>query len=240
LSTTVDAAREAGVGCILNTATSLATAEQVIRQCALQPLLYASVGISPFDVEGLTYGWQSELRRLCAQPRVLAIGEIGMDTTNPVYPHCKLQCDIFEEQLDLSIDCNLPVVVHSRGCVQEIIRSCKLAGIEKALFHCFTGTIEDLKALLDAGYYVSFSGIATFKQSKITDCIRVAPMDRILIETDSPYLAPVPFRGSTNHPALVTFVGRKIAAIKQMHENAAAECILQNFRELFNLPDLAL
>jgi TatD DNase family protein len=234
LAHVVQAACAAGVGCILNTATSVVTSKTVLHQSAEHSILYAAIGISPFDVTHVEDTWKSALNELCSAPRVIALGETGMDTTNPTYPPEALQRSIFEEQLAIARNHQLPVVVHSRGCEQLSAKICINAGIQ-AMFHCFTGTTDDLRIILDAGYYVSFSGIATFKQNPLDECIRYTPLDRILMETDSPYLAPVPFRGTKNTPALVPWVGKKIAAITGVSEEAIAEHCAQNFSALFGI-----
>jgi len=234
LACVVQAACAAGVGCILNTATSVLTSKTVLRQSAGHSILYAAIGISPFDVINVEDNWKTALDELCSAPRVIALGETGMDTTNPTYPPEALQRRIFEEQLAIARNHSLPVVVHSRGCEQIIAAMCINAGVQ-AMFHCFTGTTDDLRIILDAGYYVSFSGIATFKQNPLDGCIHYTPLDRILMETDSPYLTPVPFRGTKNTPALVPWVGRKIAAVKGMSEEAIAGHCTQNFSALFGI-----
>jgi TatD DNase family protein len=232
---TVQTAEDAGVCCILNTAVSLATSHTVVQQSVAHTMLYAAVGISPFDVEHVENGWQAQLHELCGNSKVIAVGETGMDTTNPAYPALELQSRIFDEQLDIARSTNKPVVVHSRGCEQRVAAMCVSAGIKQVMFHCFTGTVADLRIILDAGYYVSFSGIATFKQNPLDDAIRYAPADRILIETDSPYLAPVPFRGTQNNPALVVWTGKKIASVKGISEEAIATQCACNFATLFGV-----
>jgi TatD DNase family protein len=235
LARTVQTSIEAGVGRILNTAISLATSYTVVRQSATHSQLYAAIGISPFDVEHVESGWQTKLNELCKEPRVIALGETGMDSSNPAYPAIETQQRVFEEQLSIARDNGVPIVVHSRGNEQRVAAICASSGIGKVMFHCFTGTVADLRVILDAGYYVSFSGIATFKQQPLDECLRYAPMDRILIETDSPYLAPVPFRGTKNHPALVVHTGRKIARCKGISEEDIATQIACNFATLFDV-----
>jgi TatD DNase family protein len=127
----------------------------------------------------------------------------------------------------------MPIIIHSRDAEIKVCEMCRASGVKKAMFHCFTGDVTALGKILDAGYFVSFSGIITFKSSPLVECVRYAPLSRIFIETDSPYLAPVPHRGKTNEPAWVGLVGKKVAEIKQMDEDAVAEALRENFFALF-------
>jgi TatD DNase family protein len=233
LSAAVNAVEAAGVLRVVNTATSLATSTTVIAQCRRNKNLSAVVGISPFDAESLPDSWYGQLEILASGRHILAIGETGLDSTSPRYPDTRLQLPVFEGQLDIAKKRDLPVILHSRGSESAVADVCVGSGIKKAMFHCFTGSIASLRKLLDAGYYVSFSGIITFANSPVAACVEYAPIDRILIETDSPYLAPVPFRGKKNRPAWVAFVGKKVAEIKKLDEESLAAALGENFARLF-------
>ena len=228
-------AGEGGVCAVVNAATSLATAHTVIAQCATNPMLYAACGISAFDCVRLDGGWAQALEAVLSQPRVVALGEIGLDAANPAYPALDKQTPVFEKQLELSCRAHLPAVIHSRGCEIRACDMCRAAHVPKALFHCFTGGIDALRAILDAGYHVSFSGIITFPKSSLADCIGYVPLDRLFVETDTPYLAPVPYRGRPNRPAWVVEVGKAVAAIKKMPAADVARRIARNAQELFGI-----
>lgn len=223
------------VDIIINTATSLETGARVITQCSKSSMLYGIVGISPFDVENLVANWLWQLFSLIDNKKIIGIGETGLDNTNPRYPSMKTQIPIFAQQLELAGTSNLPIIVHSRGAEKEVLGFCKNHAVKKVLFHCFTGSIEVLREILDHGYYVSFSGIVTFKNNGLEHLVEYTPANQLFIETDSPYLAPHPFRGKTNEPAYVMYVGEKIAALKNMEKQQLASIMRQNFSNLFNI-----
>lgn len=235
LAAAVTKAREAGVDRILNTGTSLDTSRHVLRQCSEHALLSAAVGISPFDAETLPDSWQTSLESMLGNPAVVAVGETGIDSNNPTYPDIASQIGLFEEQLGVAIKHNMPVIIHSRGSEIKACEMCCTASAKKAMFHCFTGDITALGKILDAGYFVSFSGIITFKNSPLAECVKYAPLSQMLIETDSPYLAPIPHRGKTNEPAWVGLVGNKVAEIKKLNTVDVADALRENFFALFGL-----
>jgi TatD DNase family protein len=231
----MNACDAAGVGLVLNTGTSLASSKTIIEQSAKHERLFAAAGISPFDVVNLPSDWEAQLSALLGRERVIAVGETGLDATNPTYPEIGLQIPIFERQLEIARAADLPIVIHSRGSESKAVDLCRHHGVTKALFHCFTGDIPALRKVLDAGYFVSFSGIITFAKSPLRECVEYAPLDRILIETDCPYLAPVPHRGKKNQPAWVSLVGKKVAEIKGVGEEDVAGVLAGNFERLFGV-----
>jgi TatD DNase family protein len=227
-------AEAGGVGRILNSATSLSSSTSVARQCGLHPILSAAVGISPFDIQNLrSEDWQAQLAVLAKRPAVVAIGETGLDSTNPTYPPLALQRDFFEKHLSLAKAVSLPAVVHSRGCEQQVLDICRTAGVSTVVFHCYTGPIDTLKRIIDAGHVVSFSGIITFTNSGLVPLVSYTPLSHLLIETDSPYLAPVPHRGLRNQPAWVAYVGKAVAAIKNLDEEECGRLLEETFSRVF-------
>jgi TatD DNase family protein len=236
LSVLLSEARDRGVNRILNVATSLLSSNAVLRQAGIHRSLIPAVGISPFDVTAESADWLARLTALAAAPSVAAIGETGLDTTNPRYPSLQLQRFFFESQLGLCVENELPVVVHSRGCEQQVLDLCRTTGVRLAVFHCYTGPLEVLKRILDSGYIVSFSGIITFKNSLLSPLVSYTPLSQMLIETDSPYLAPVPHRGSRNQPAWVVYVGKTVAAIKNIDEEECGRGLSETFSRIFGQP----
>lgn len=220
---------------IVNASTSIETSYTVVSQCNNEPSLYGVAGISAFDVEQLTNNWERDLKELLSNDRIIGIGEIGIDNTNPRYPPFKKQLSIFDQQLCIARDLDIPVVIHSRGAEQEAIDMCRSRQVTKAVFHCFTGGKVSLRSLLDAGYYVSYSGIVTFKNNPLIKLVAYTPLEKIFVETDSPYLAPEPFRGKQNEPAYVSLIGERVAEIKKVKAERVAERIQCNFSSLFNL-----
>jgi TatD DNase family protein len=233
LSQAITRARRNGVSVIVNTPVNLATSRIAGEQIRTFPCCFGTAGISPFDVDALPEDWEESLDAMARGEKIIGIGEIGLDDSNPRYPPLSRQIPVFERQLDLARATGLPAVMHSRGAEETVLTLCVQHRIAGAVFHCYTGSVATLKRILDAGYYVSFSGIVTFKDAPLNAQVAYAPLDRICIETDSPYLAPFPARGRKNEPANAAIVGEAVAAIKKNGADACAEQLRQNFFTLF-------
>jgi len=223
----------AGVGLIINTAVSVDTSITALEQCRRFPQnLKAAVGISPFDTANAGDNWEEGLRKLLTEPSsrpiIAAIGEIGLDCTNPRYPPLDVQTRFFTRQLEIAADAGLPAVIHSRGMEKRTAEICRQHGVRRAVFHCFTGDREALEYIIECGYYISVSGIITFKNSPLRDIIRYMPADRLLIETDAPYLAPVPHRGKPNRPSYLVHTAKEIARILDIGEPELGERLNNN------------
>lgn len=222
----------AGVSVIVSTATDLASAETVAKQCSHYDTLYGTAGISPFDSIHLPAHWESRLKAQLLCRGILAVGEIGLDCANSTYPSLEIQRPPFEKQLAIAQELDMPAIVHSRGAEIPVMETCQSIGNKKVIFHCFTGSRDILERILEAGYCISFSGIVTF-DSSIRRLIRHVPLDRLFIETDSPYLTPAPFRGQKNHPALVVHTGETVAREKNISAEILQEALAHNFARLF-------
>jgi TatD DNase family protein len=196
--------------------------------------VYASVGMHPLDVGGEQPDY-SAVRALSMEPEVVAIGETGLD-----YYYSEenktVQQQSFIEHLQLSAECGKPVVVHTRDAREDtlaIIREYGDSGVAGVL-HCFTESWEMARAALDLNYYISFSGIITFKNAaELREVVKQVPLERLLIETDSPYLAPVPYRGKKNEPKYVVEVAHCVAELKGVAVEEVAEITSRNFSNLF-------
>jgi TatD DNase family protein len=232
LAETLAEASAAGVTTVLSCATGLSSSASVIRQCRDFPSLYGAVGISPFESHSLPDGWEDLLLSYLDRENIVALGEIGLDGSNADYPALDIQLPVFDRQLRMASERCLPVVVHSRGAELMAAEMCRSAGVAKAVFHCFTGKNDALMFILESGYHVSFSGIVTFSDDVARLAERV-PLDRILIETDTPYLAPVPCRGKANRPAWVAFVGEAVACCKGIPADKLQDALRRNFEWLF-------
>jgi TatD DNase family protein len=228
-------AEEANVSTIISTATDLQNAALVVDHCHYAPAIYGAAGISPFDVLSLPEDWKTILEEILKNPGIIAVGEIGIDSTNPRYPSLESQIPVFEAQLDIAHKLNMPAVIHSRGVEVRAVEICRNIGIQHAIFHCFTGDYQAMKKITDAGYFISFSGIITFKKAEIRQLIPSVPIEHLMIETDSPYLAPVPFRGEKNRPALVKFVGEEIARLINMDSDNLQIQLESNIRILISI-----
>lgn len=226
-------AAASSVEIILSTATDLQNSIIVSEQCKYSERIYGAAGISPFDVINQPDDYLDQLRNLLKRPRMIATGEIGLDCTNPVYPPLEKQIPYFESQLILARELDLPAIIHSRGCEKQAIQTCRNLGINKVVLHCFTGSYLDMKAAVDAGYYISFSGILTFKNASIREIAPHIPIDQLLIETDSPYLSPIPLRGLKNHPAYLKYTGEELARLLSITTEMLQEQLKKNFYSFF-------
>ncbi|TAJ22369.1 MAG: TatD family deoxyribonuclease [Nitrospirae bacterium] len=235
-------ARQAGVDTFVTIGCDLATSRAAVELANHYPFVYASVGVHPHEVKQIGDDWYDELRRLATRPKVIAYGEIGLDYHYNYSPP-KLQRDRFREQIGLARELGLPIIIHTREAQEDTIAILKEEKAQElgGVFHCFSGDAWLATAALDLGFFLSFSGVITFQNATmLRDIVKTAPLDRILIETDCPYLTPVPHRGKRNEPAYVCQVAEKIAEIKGAAVPVTVEEIgrvtSQNARRLFKIP----
>ena len=239
---TIERARKAGVGAFLTVGCDLATSRSAVTLADQHADVYASVGVHPHEVKHIGDGWYDELRRLARHEKVVAYGEIGLDYH---YNHSspQEQRQRFREQVQLARELRLPVIIHTREAQQDTIAILKeeMASEVGGVFHCFSGDAWLAKDALDLGFYLSFSGILTFQNATmLREIARQTPLDRVLIETDCPYLTPVPHRGKRNEPAFVSHVARQLAEIhSELSLEKIEEATTDNARRLFRLAKTA-
>lgn len=202
------------------------------------PQLWATVGVHP-DNEGVTEPSVEDLVRLAALPRVVGIGETGLDyyrLGERTVADMAWQRERFRTHIQAAVQTQLPLVVHTRSASDDTLAILKEeGGVAQGVFHCFTETMDVARGALDLGFYISLSGILTFKNAQdLREVAAYVPLDRLLIETDSPYLAPAPHRGKTNSPAWVPFVAQQIAAVRQIPLETVAEATRNNTLSLFS------
>jgi len=200
--------------------------------------IYTTVGIHPHEAKEVTAAHLATLEKLARHPKVIAFGEIGLDY---FYDHSPrdVQDRVFRQQMELARAARLPIIIHCRDAwddclrvLEEAWRSTSLGGI----LHCFTGSLEHAQRALDLGFLISFTGNITYpKAQDIRDVAKVLPMSNILIETDSPYLAPQPHRGKRNEPAYVLEVAKALASVRNLELQETAETTTANFRRFFRL-----
>lgn len=213
---------------------------EVLALAHQSPKLWASVGVHP-DTEGQAEPTLRDLVERSADPKVRAIGETGLDyfrLNGRSVADMAWQRERYATHIEAAHQTGLPLIIHTRSAAQDTLAILKEAGRGqvRGVFHCFTETAEVARAALDLGFYISFSGILTFKNAAdLREVARWVPLDRCLVETDSPYLAPVPHRGKTNQPAFVAHVGEALAAIKGLAPDEVASVTTQNFEELFDI-----
>jgi TatD DNase family protein len=232
-------AREAGVDRMITIGCDLATSQAAVALADRYPCVYASVGVHPHEVKHIAAGWYEELRRLAAHQKVVAYGEIGLDYHYNHSPAAE-QRDRFREQLQLARELQLPVVVHTREAQEDTIQILKeeWSADFGGVLHCFSGDAWLAKDALDLGFHLSFSGILTFQNAgMLRDIAKTVPADRLLIETDCPYLTPAPHRGKRNEPAYIRHVAQTLAGILNGGDiDAVAERTTTNARRLFKIP----
>jgi TatD DNase family protein len=230
-------ARDAGIKHIITVGTDSDDCRKAVALAQEHDFISAAVGIHPHDAKTINAETYSLLRELAADNNVVAIGEIGLDFYRNLSSQ-EIQVQHFREQLWLAREVSLPVIIHDREAHQEVL---KILQEEKAetmggVIHCFSGDWEMAKACLDMGFYISIPGTITFKKSDAYHkLVRDLPLDRMLVETDCPFLAPYPFRGKRNEPAYVQYVAKAVAGIKGLGCEAFAEITTQNAQKLFNL-----
>lgn len=235
LVTAISEATDASVGLIISTATNIETSRKVIEHLSLSPVLFGAIGISPFDIENQNDNWYFQLTSLLNIKKIIAIGEIGIDSSNPRYPSLDKQLPYFETQLTIAKNFNIPAIIHSRGAEDLAFSICKNIGMQNVIFHCFTGDYQTAKLIVDNGYFLSFSGIITFKNAAIRSIIPELPLENLFIETDSPYLAPVPFRGKQNKPSYTSLIGEEIAHLCNIDPTDLQIILTENFHRCFKI-----
>jgi TatD DNase family protein len=200
---------------------------------------WCTVGVHP-DNEGVREPSVADLTERAGLPRVLAIGETGLDyyrLNGRSVDDMAWQRERFRVHIRAARQTSLPLVVHTRSASADTLAILREEGGATGVFHCFTETAAVARAALDLGFHISFSGILTFRNAEdLRDVARFVPMDRLLIETDSPYLAPVPYRGKVNQPAYVVHVAAQIAALKGLPVEVIAQATSDNFERLFGVP----
>ena len=233
-------ARAAGVGTLL----AIGNGPEIEKLGAAVPYaeqhdwIYASIGIHPHEARHATDAHYMELDRLACNPRVIAWGEIGLDYHYDHSPR-DVQALVFRRQLGQARTARKPITIHCReawaDCLQILDEDWRSSGLG-GIFHCFSGTIEEARRGMDMGFRISFAGNVSYpKAQNLRDVAREIPLDRLLIETDSPFLAPVPFRGKRNEPAHVAEVARTIANVRNLPPDDIAGATAENFRSFFNL-----
>ena len=226
---------ENGVSLVVDPGDNTERSRRAVALAHQYPFLYAAVGWHPEEAEGWTADSLNEIRALASDPRVVAIGEIGLDYYwDKTYTD--LQKAMFRAQIELALELDLPVIVHDReahGDCMEIVRDYpSLRGV----FHCFSGSAEMAKELIKRGWYLGFDGPITYKNAvKALEVIRSVPMDRILLETDSPYLAPVPNRGKRNDSTNLQFIAEVVAREKGLDVETVAAQTMANGKRLFSI-----
>jgi TatD DNase family protein len=231
----IERARAAGVSRMMAIGTGdgppdLRTA---IRQAEQYPFIFATIGVHPHDASKATPETFAELRDLAAHPKVLALGEIGLDYHYDFSPR-DVQRAVFEQQLEIAAESAKPIVIHTREAWEDTIAILRERWQGAGIMHCFTGDEQQAREALALGFHLSFGGVLTFpKAEAVRQSARITPDDRLLVETDCPYLAPVPHRGKRNEPSFVVETVKRLADVRGSTPEAIAALTTANFDRLF-------
>lgn len=228
-------AREAGVLAVVNVGFDADSSAEGAHLAGRHSDVFAAVGVHPHDADTVDDYVLSYLEELSAKPEVVAIGEIGLDFYRNLSPR-RMQEEVFVKQLALAKRVDLPVIIHDRDAHRRVMEILRAEGASHGVMHCFSGDIGLAKQALDLGFYISFAGPITYDGRKAGEIIRKMPADKILIETDCPYLTPVPYRGKRNEPAYVKYVLERVAGILERPVEEVEALTDGNARRLFNLP----
>ena len=229
-------AQEVGVVSIINVGVDLKSSVASVRLAEEHQGLYAAVGIHPHDAATATEQALAELRSLMHHPKVVAVGEIGLDYYRDLCPR-ETQRRVFRQLLAMSAEANLPVIIHTRQAWQDVVEivHAVMGNSGRGVFHCFSGGVEGAKQVVEMGFNVSFTGVLTFKNARAAEAVTHVPLERLLLETDCPFMAPEPHRGRRNEPAYVHLIAQRVAELMGLPLAEVARATTDNARQLFNL-----
>ena len=237
LNEVLERATEADVRHIITVGTDLENSRTAVALADKYPMVSASVGVHPHDADTADDAALAALRELAAQAKVVAIGETGLDYYRDLSPR-PMQQQAFRRQIDLALKCGLPLIVHTRDASEDclsILESCRDSGL-RGVAHCFSADVSVLARFLALGFHISFTGNVTYpKNQALKEVARRVPPDRLMVETDCPYMAPQPVRGKRNEPAYVRYTLHELAGLLGVAGPDLAEITSRNARELFGI-----
>ena len=230
-------AKEAGVDAIVTVGTNLRECRKAVALAAQYDAVYAALGIHPHDVKSIDEKTYDVVRELVRRPKVVAYGEIGLDFFRNRSPR-EVQLRFFGEQLEMADEFDLPVIIHDREAHAEILKMLTgWKGKRGGIIHCFSGDAAMAKKCLDMGFYISIPGPVTYpKSDRLLEVVRQVPLDRLMVETDAPYLTPQPYRGKRNEPSYVVHTAKKVAEVKGLTPAEIGAATSKNARAVFGMP----
>lgn len=228
--------KENGIVGVLNCGASLEGARASLKLAETYDFFYAAIGIHPEDADCFNETVLTELKKMAKNKKVRAIGEIGLDYYYKENPPRDVQQSVFRAQMQLAMELNLPVVIHDREAHEDTLNILKEFPKVKGVLHCFAGSVEFARECLKLGYYIGFTGVVTFKNAKkIALVAKEVPLDRILVETDCPYMTPTPFRGERNRSDYIKYIIEKLSEIKDIPEEEIAIATINNTKKMLKL-----
>ena len=232
----IDNIRENGVIGVMNCGTDIKSSKETIELCEKYDMFYGAVGIHPTDAFNITDEIMEEIKKMASHSKVKAIGEIGLDYYWEENPSREEQKSVFRRHMQLAKELNMSVIIHDRDSHADTLEIMKEYPEVTGVVHCFSGSKEMAVECLKLGYYIGITGVVTFKNAKkIIEVVEVVPLDRLLVETDAPYMAPVPKRGKRNQSDYIEYVIEKIAEIKGISSVEVSEKTVNNTMEIFNI-----
>jgi len=224
-----------GVSLILNSGSNMRSSKFSSKLAEKYPFIYSSAGVHPHDAKSMTNGTLSELETLFKNPKTVAVGEIGLDYHYDFSPR-DVQRSRFREQLELARKLNKPVIIHEREALLDTLDIIRNYDDLLGVFHCFSGSWETAKTILNMGWYLSFTGVITFKNARrALEVIAKMPSDRLMLETDCPYMAPEPKRGRRNSSLYLTYIAARIAEIRSISCDEVAIMTTDNGKKFFGI-----
>jgi len=237
LPAVIDRAAELGVKQFISVGTNLEDSRENLNMIEKYDNIFAAAGIHPHDAAAAPKDYIKQLEEIIRHPKIVAVGEMGLDYFRNISPPLS-QKNVFEAQLELAADTGKPVIFHNREADEDVLNILKNKGTGQGVAHCFSSSPEIAESFIKLGYYISFSGNLTFKNSILPQVAEQIPLSKIMLETDSPYLSPEPFRGRANEPGRTHFVAQKLADIKNLSLESIGNQTSANTVRLFNLPQL--
>ena len=229
--------KDAGVGLVLNAGCSLESSHDCIALAESYPWIYCSVGTHPDTADEVNEEVLEAYRQMCKHPKVKAIGEIGLDYYYETIPR-DIQKQAFRMQMQLAQELDMPVIIHERNAHDDGMTIVKKFPKVKGVFHCYSGSADMARQLVNMGWYIGFTGVLTFKNArKAVETAASIPLDRIVLETDCPFMAPEPYRGKRNHPGYLPKMAEKLAQIRGMDVEEIIRITTENAKRLYRIED---
>lgn len=235
LDVVLERAKERGIGKIICPGIDIDSSWQSLTIAKNHPNVYAAAGIHPHDANNAPADYINQLRDILTQPKIVALGEIGLDYYRNI-SDADTQRKVFKKQLQLAKEMDLPVIIHNRNADADIIHIIQQVSPLRGVAHCFTSDLITAKIFLDMGFYISFAGNLTYRNSDLPAVAEAIPLDRLLIETDAPFLSPMPYRSKENEPSRVKYIADKLAECQGVSYDIIELATQNNAEKLFNLP----
>jgi TatD DNase family protein len=235
----LERARSGGLSHIITIGIDYASSLKGLELAKTHDFIFSTVGYHPHDADEMNPSHLAALSRMVSEPKVVAWGEIGLDFYRNYAPRDR-QIDVFERQLDMALEVDLPVIIHDREAHDQVfdILKARGKGNRRGVIHCFSGDYDLAMVFIDLGYFISIPGVVTYKNATLThEVASRIPLESMLIETDAPFLSPVPERGKRNEPLFVKYTAKEIARLRHLDVQDIAHQTSENAIRLFNLPD---